>query len=380
MDILKRLSEFDHGIPTNNYNPHAWIRGNPDIGERVWIGAFCFIDALHAPLKIGRGCDIASGVQILTHSTVKRCITERRFHGIESAAIEIGDFSFIGTNAVILKGVVIGHHSVIAAGAVVAQDTVIPPYSIVAGVPGKIIGSSKKYFKGIDANSISVIIPAYNEELNIRAVVEDAVNHLKKITKDYEIIVINDGSKDKTAQIVNNLSKTNKQIRIIHHESNRGFTGAFKTGFQNAKKNLLFLAPADGQFRFNQLENFIEGIKGCDIAMGYRAKNDETWQRKLNSKLFHFLCRTLFHIRLKEISTVSMWRKYVVESIDIRSNDSSAMFLPEIVSKAIRKKYVFTEVPIHWYSRTSGQAKGANPKVIIKTLVEMLKFWTLNYE
>ena len=136
---------FDHGIPPNKYNPHAWILGKPVIGEGTWIGPFTLIDAKHAKVTVGRGCNIATGVQIISHSTVRRCITERKYDKIDTGNVTIGDYCFIGSNAVILMGSSIGHHSVIAAGAIVPEGTKIPPYSIVAGVPGKIVGSAKKY-------------------------------------------------------------------------------------------------------------------------------------------------------------------------------------------------------------------------------------------
>jgi acetyltransferase-like isoleucine patch superfamily enzyme len=136
----------DHGIPPNRYNPHAWIINDPEIGEGTWIGAFTVIDGIGG-LKIGKYCDISCGVHIITHSTIKRCLTERIFNEIEKEQTVIGDFVFIGENATILKGVNIGHHSVIAAGAVVRENTVIPPYSLVAGVPGKIIRDIKDDLK-----------------------------------------------------------------------------------------------------------------------------------------------------------------------------------------------------------------------------------------
>lgn len=138
---------FKHGLPDNKYNEHAWIVGNPDIGEDVWIGAFCLVDAGHAPLIVGRGTDIASGAQILTHSTVRRCISEREYDRVDSAATKIGEYCFIGANAVVLMGADIGHHSVVGAGAVVTEGMVVPPYSVVAGVPARIIGSSRALLK-----------------------------------------------------------------------------------------------------------------------------------------------------------------------------------------------------------------------------------------
>lgn len=132
----------EHGITPNKYNPHAWIINDPEIGEGTWIGAFTVIDGIGG-LKIGKGCDISCGVHIITHSTVKRCVTGRKYNDVEKSETIIEDHVFIGEHATILKGVHIGHHSVIAAGAVVKENTVIPPYSLVAGVPGRIIRNIK---------------------------------------------------------------------------------------------------------------------------------------------------------------------------------------------------------------------------------------------
>lgn len=129
--------ECEHGIPANRFNPHCWLTGTPEIGEGTWIGAFTLIDGLGG-LKIGRGCDISSGAKILSHSTVRRCLSERTYGKIDYARTEIGDHVFVGSNAVILMGARIGHHSVIAAGAVVKEHMVVPPYSLLAGVPATV--------------------------------------------------------------------------------------------------------------------------------------------------------------------------------------------------------------------------------------------------
>ncbi len=127
-----------HGIPPNRFNPHCWITGQPEIGEGTWIGAFTLIDG-QGGLRIGRGCDISSGAQILTHSTARRCLTERAYGQVDRKPTLLEDFVFVGTNAVILMGARVGHHSLIAAGAVVLEDSVIPPYSLVVGVPARVV-------------------------------------------------------------------------------------------------------------------------------------------------------------------------------------------------------------------------------------------------
>jgi carbonic anhydrase/acetyltransferase-like protein (isoleucine patch superfamily) len=135
----------DHGLPENPYNSHTWILGNPTIGKDSWIGAFTLVDAKYAAVTIGKGCNISSGAQIVSHSTVKRCISEREYDKVDAFAVVIEDYCFIGSNAVVLMGARIGHHSVIGAGCVVTEHMKVPPYSIVTGVPGKITGSSKKF-------------------------------------------------------------------------------------------------------------------------------------------------------------------------------------------------------------------------------------------
>lgn len=131
---------MDTGLPPNPYNPLAWIVGDPHIGDGTWIGAFTVVDG-SGGLTIGRGCDISSGVHILTHSTVRRCVSERRYNQIDRRPVSIGDHVFIGENATVLMGCTIGHHSIVAAGAVLTEDMEVPPYSLVAGVPARVVRS-----------------------------------------------------------------------------------------------------------------------------------------------------------------------------------------------------------------------------------------------
>ena len=132
-----------HGIPPNNYNPHAWIINEPEIGEGTWIGAFTVIDGIGG-LTIGKGCNISCGAHIISHSTVKRCVTEGQYSLMEKARTILEDYVFVGENAIVLMGAHIGHHSIIAAGTLVKEGSRIPPYSLVTGVPGKIIRSIEK--------------------------------------------------------------------------------------------------------------------------------------------------------------------------------------------------------------------------------------------
>ena len=125
-------------LPANPYNPHAWVTGDPEIGAGTWIGAFTVLDG-SGGLTVGAGCDISSGVQIYTHSSVKRCVSGRAFPTVERAPVRIGDHVFLGAGAIVNMGVSIGDHSVVAAGAVVTRD--VPPYTVVAGVPARATGT-----------------------------------------------------------------------------------------------------------------------------------------------------------------------------------------------------------------------------------------------
>lgn len=125
------------GFNANPYNPHAWIIGQPEIGDGTWIGAFTVIDG-SGGLRIGRGCDISCGAQIYTHSTVRRCVSARAHDEVDREPVTIGDHVFIGANAVVMMGVTIGDRAVIAAGAVVSAD--VPAATIVGGVPARPLG------------------------------------------------------------------------------------------------------------------------------------------------------------------------------------------------------------------------------------------------
>ena len=127
----------EHGLPANRYNPHAWVVGDPVIGEGTWIGAFTVIDG-SGGLTIGAGCDVSCGAHIYTHSTVRRCVSGRAYPQVDRAPVRIGDRVFIGANATILMGVTIGDGAVVGAGAVVTRD--VPPGVVVAGVPARVVG------------------------------------------------------------------------------------------------------------------------------------------------------------------------------------------------------------------------------------------------
>lgn len=145
MTLAEEFEQLHH-LPSNRFNPHAWIIGEPEIGDDVWIGAFTVIDG-SGGLAIGDGCDISAGAQIYSHSTVERCLSDRALP-IARSATTIGRNVHIGANAVVLMGADIGDHSIVGAGAVVKEGTVAPPYSVLVGVPARIIPDGARRFAG----------------------------------------------------------------------------------------------------------------------------------------------------------------------------------------------------------------------------------------
>ena len=208
--------------------------------------------------------------------------------------------------------------------------------------------------------SISITIPAYNEQRNIKAVCAEVILEMKKLKIPFEILFVNDGSTDNTGKILDQLKKKHKDVlRIIHHKTNMGFTGAMKSCYINARGDYIFLGPADGQFKFAEVALFLDRIKKNDIVVAYRINNPERVSRRIYSYCFHLMSRLLFGIKLREFSSCIMYTKKVKDSIQIESNSYSCLFLPEFIYKSMQKNYKIVQVPIHFYKRRGEKEKGS---------------------
>jgi glycosyltransferase involved in cell wall biosynthesis len=221
--------------------------------------------------------------------------------------------------------------------------------------------------------SLTIAIPAYNEAESLRDVVNKAVRAGTLNVPVFEILIVNDGSTDRTGEIADELARANNHVKVIHHPKNRGFSGAIKTCYTKGGKELLFLIPADGQIDPLDVKIFLEAIGNADVVVGYRENNPEPLFRRFNSFVFHTIYRLLFGVKLREISTSILWRTSVLRSIDITASAKSALIEPEVIYKAWRAGFRFAQVPVPYYPRTGGVPKGSNIFMIIETIKELLR-------
>lgn len=225
-------------------------------------------------------------------------------------------------------------------------------------------------------NNLSVFFPCINEEGNIEDNVKKAENILNKLKLEYEIIIIDDGSTDKTGQIADRLALENARIRVIHHPKNLGYGEALKSGFYNARYDVIVYTDGDGQFDFSQVTEFLEKIKDNDLVLGYRIKRQDPFLRKLFGKGWRLTLLAFFRVTFKDVDCgFKMIRKEVLQKIPHLESSRGAMINAELAIKA--KKYGFKvgQVGVNHYPRLSGKPTGANFMVIIKSYLDLIKLW-----
>jgi len=225
---------------------------------------------------------------------------------------------------------------------------------------------------------ISAFFPAYNEEENIEKTINSAQKILKKLAQNYEIIVVDDGSKDRTREIVKKLAEKNKKIKLISHKENMGYGAALISGFYNSKYEWIVFTDSDGQFDFSEIINFIETQKktNADLVIGHYIKRRVSFLRKLNTALWEFLIKVLFGFKVRDIDCgFKLIRKKVIEKIPKLESKRGAFISTEFLIKAQSQNFKIVEVPVHHYPRKRGKATGASLKVIVGSFKDLFKLW-----
>ena len=222
--------------------------------------------------------------------------------------------------------------------------------------------------------SLSVIFPAFNEEANIRRTVEGARAVLSKIAERWEIIVVDDGSKDTTRDICDELIELYPEVRAIHHPQNRGYGAALKSGILAAQCGLIFFTDSDGQFDLLELESLIRWSKDYDLVIGYRGKRQDPPHRLLNAFGWNLLVRLVLGVKVRDIDCAfKLFRREVFDRIQIRS--VGAMVNTEILAQATSFGMRMREIRVSHYPRQYGTPSGANLRVIVKAFRELGRLW-----
>ena len=221
-------------------------------------------------------------------------------------------------------------------------------------------------------HSLSIFFPAYNEEENIEESVRLAEAAARQLTWDYEIIVINDGSKDRTGEIAERMASENPRIRVVHHSPNRGYGEAVRSGIRAARKEYVFFTDADLQFDFSELSILWSYVPDCDMILGYRAKRRDPFMRLVNAKAWNLLNRTLFGLRVRDIDCAfKLMRRSVIADLPLISK--GAMLSAELLIRVQRQGIAFKEVAVTHLPRQRGSQTGAKPAVIIRAFKEMIR-------
>jgi glycosyltransferase involved in cell wall biosynthesis len=219
---------------------------------------------------------------------------------------------------------------------------------------------------------ISIFFPCYNEEENVERVTEEALAVAPAISDDFEIIIVNDGSRDRTSEIAHSLAAKYPQVKAIDHTQNQGYGGALQTGFKNATKELVFYTDGDGQFKIEEIVKLLPLIEEYDIVSGYRINRQDHFIRKVNAFMWGTLVNMLFSLQVSDVdSAFKLYRRKMFDEFTLESQ--GALIDTEVLAKAKARGYRITEVGVNHYPRVAGVQTGANIKVIIKAFKELFE-------
>lgn len=225
---------------------------------------------------------------------------------------------------------------------------------------------------------LSVFLPTFNEQENIKDVVLNTASVINEIADKWELTVVNDGSKDNTSKIVAEISKGNQHIKLINHENNRGYGAALRTGFTSAKYKWIAFTDSDGQFNFSEIVNLIETQKKtrADLVIGYYKKRQVSFFKIVTSRLWEISVFLLFGLKVHDIDCgFKLISKEVINTIPPLESERGAFISSELLIKSRKAGFKIVEVPVTHYPRMRGSGTGRNLNVIIKSFVDLLRLW-----
>lgn len=222
-------------------------------------------------------------------------------------------------------------------------------------------------------NSLSFVIPAYNEEPNVAEALRRASAVCQTLNLEYEIILVNDGSRDHTGEIAQSMRGEIPNLRVVENDPNRGYGGALKAGFYAAVQDWVAFAPSDNQFDFNQVRDLMAQAPKADIITGYRANDADPFTRRVNRWGWNWLVRILFGRMTRDIDCgFKLFRREILQHVTLLSD--GAMVDTELLAGARARGYRVVEVPLKHLPRTAGSPTGANARVILRAFRDLVRF------
>jgi len=241
-------------------------------------------------------------------------------------------------------------------------------------IKGSPLPPPPKEYAGRKLPSLSAFMPAYNEEPNIRWVAEDVLTKLRMVTDDLELIIVNDGSRDKTGEIIDRLAEEHPEIVAKHHPRNLGYGAALRTGFSACSKEYIFYTDGDGQFDSAEIANLIPLIDRADVVSAYRVDRKDPWIRKLNAWLYNTFLLIFFRLNVRDVDCAfKLYKAKFFDKIQLKSD--GALIDAEVLIKLKKAGAKIVQVGVHHYPRIIGEQTGSKLKVILKTAREIRANW-----
>jgi glycosyltransferase involved in cell wall biosynthesis len=219
---------------------------------------------------------------------------------------------------------------------------------------------------------VSIVLPAFNEEANIEQAISEATRTGERLFRRHEIVVVDDGSADRTAQLVRAAGESDPRVRLVTHEGNRGYGEALRSGFLATELDFVFFTDADLQFDLDELEGFLQYAGTVDVVAGYRLNRQDPLPRRLMAYGWNLLVRVLFYVPVRDIDCAfKLFDRRVLREIEIES--VGAMVNTELMVKLGRAGASVVEVGVSHRPRRAGEARGANPQVIATAFREVYR-------
>ncbi len=222
---------------------------------------------------------------------------------------------------------------------------------------------------------LSLVFPAWNEAENLPTLLESAVKIGEQLAVDFEIVIVDDGSRDHSAAILARWSDRDPRIRSLQHAANRGYGAALRTGLRKARGELVFFSDADLQFDLGEIAKLLVHTDDVDIVAGYRAPRRDPWLRRLIALAWGGLVGLLFDLPVRDIDCAfKIFRREVLDAIPIES--LGAFVNTEILARARAAGFRIKQIPVSHHPRRIGRQTGAHPRVILRALIELTQLYS----